>query len=311
MCADVGFIVFQQNCMRLELRYENEVNVFDVVAYHSNCPDGFCAAYIVARKYPEVTLVPVTYGQSVDDELFRDKRVIVVDFSWSREETIRLHNLSKLMQILDHHQTAELALKDLAYCTFDMTRSGAQLAWDYIHPTTDRPWYVEYVADRDLWRWALPDSKIVNAFIMALPHTIQAWSVLDTMTFGDALLLGRGACMHVDHYIEKVCAQAYPGVHRGLKLSIVNAPYLNISDVANRLCEQGADVGVGWFVRGDGLMQFGLRSLGDLDVSLIAKSYGGGGHRNASGFQVPFAEGLTILASWTLHQSPLIRVEVV
>jgi nanoRNase/pAp phosphatase (c-di-AMP/oligoRNAs hydrolase) len=30
-----------------------------------------------------------------------------------------------------------------------------------------------------------------------------------------------------------------------------------------------------------------LRSNGDYDVSAIAKAFGGGGHRNAAGFQVP------------------------
>ncbi|WP_277343388.1 DHHA1 domain-containing protein [Pseudomonas viridiflava] len=31
-----------------------------------------------------------------------------------------------------------------------------------------------------------------------------------------------------------------------------------------------------------------------LDVSEIAKLYGGGGHRNASGFRVPFGHELTL-----------------
>lgn len=272
--------------------------MFDTIVSHGDCPDGFCAAYVVARKYPEAVIVPTTHGSPIDERVIKGKRVIVVDFSWPREETLRLHKLAKLMIILDHHQTAEAVLKDLPYCTFDLTRSGAQLAWDYIHPSTVRPWFVEYVADRDLWRWSLPESRVVNSFIMALPHTIEAWSALETMTVENALLLGRGACMHVDHYVEKVCAQAYSGTHRGYKLSIVNAPYLNISDVCSKLCERGAQIGVGWFLRGDGMMQFGLRSVGDLDVSVIAKSYGGGGHRNASGFQMPFVEGLKILNSW-------------
>jgi nanoRNase/pAp phosphatase (c-di-AMP/oligoRNAs hydrolase) len=32
---------------------------------------------------------------------------------------------------------------------------------------------------------------------------------------------------------------------------------------------------------------FSLRSIGDFDVSEIAKQYGGGGHKNASGFRLP------------------------
>jgi nanoRNase/pAp phosphatase (c-di-AMP/oligoRNAs hydrolase) len=40
---------------------------------------------------------------------------------------------------------------------------------------------------------------------------------------------------------------------------------------------------------------FSLRSTDEgLDVSEIAKQYGGGGHRNASGFRVPFGHELTL-----------------
>ena len=37
-------------------------------------------------------------------------------------------------------------------------------------------------------------------------------------------------------------------------------------------------------VKEDTIM-FSLRSIGDFDVSAIAKQHGGGGHKNAAGFQ--------------------------
>lgn len=41
-----------------------------------------------------------------------------------------------------------------------------------------------------------------------------------------------------------------------------------------------------WFRRADGQIQYSLRSEDSrLDVSEVAKSLGGGGHRNAAGFQ--------------------------
>lgn len=38
--------------------------------------------------------------------------------------------------------------------------------------------------------------------------------------------------------------------------------------------------------RGDGKRSYSLRSLGDFDVSAVARMFGGGGHRNAAGFVV-------------------------
>ena len=37
-------------------------------------------------------------------------------------------------------------------------------------------------------------------------------------------------------------------------------------------------------MRADGRWQFSLRSEGEFDVSAVAQQYGGGGHRNAAGF---------------------------
>jgi nanoRNase/pAp phosphatase (c-di-AMP/oligoRNAs hydrolase) len=36
------------------------------------------------------------------------------------------------------------------------------------------------------------------------------------------------------------------------------------------------------------LYQYGLRSIGDFDVSMVAQAFGGGGHKNAAGFQLPY-----------------------
>jgi len=45
------------------------------------------------------------------------------------------------------------------------------------------------------------------------------------------------------------------------------------------------EFGAAYFVRDDGKKVYSLRSVGDFDVSEVAKKYGGGGHRNAAGFQ--------------------------
>ncbi len=56
-----------------------------------------------------------------------------------------------------------------------------------------------------------------------------------------------------------------------------------ISDVGHELAK-GRPFGVTWFER-DGQRVYSLRSVdGGLDVSEIAKSFGGGGHEHAAGF---------------------------
>lgn len=266
----------------------------DLIIYHRDCPDGFCAAVIAKKRYPEAGLFGSTYGEPTPTIEAAGRDVLVVDFSWKRDETLKMKHVSRSLQILDHHKTAETELHGLGFAIFDMNRSGATLTWDILFLAESRPWYVPYVEDRDLWLWKLPKSKEVSGYIMALPHTVEAWAVLDTITAEDAARNGEAIRLHIDHYIEKVVAQRAMGMLDGHSVAIVNAAYPNISDVGNVLCNH-AEIGVGWFERGDGMMQFSLRSIGSLDVAAIAKKHGGGGHLNASGFQVDLLRGREIL----------------
>jgi oligoribonuclease NrnB/cAMP/cGMP phosphodiesterase (DHH superfamily) len=265
----------------------------DLIIYHRNCPDGFCAAFVAKKKYPKAGLVGCTYGEAgIPDVTGKD--VLVVDFSWPRLITRGVRERAESLLILDHHKTAEKELEGLDFAIFDMNRSGAAITWDHLFPGIPRPWYVNYVQDRDLWTWKLPNSKDVSGYVMALPHTIEAWSGLDSIQAEDAWKAGAAIRLHIDHYIEKVVAQRQMGILEMHTVAMVNAAYPNISDVGNELCKY-AEIGAGWFERGDGQMQFSLWSIGEMDVAVIAKKYGGGGHCNASGFQVPYSEGRKIL----------------
>ncbi|MBK7647947.1 MAG: hypothetical protein IPJ12_12475 [Betaproteobacteria bacterium] len=54
------------------------------------------------------------------------------------------------------------------------------------------------------------------------------------------------------------------------------------------LAEQSGSYGLIWQLSGVGEIKASLRSKGKtLDVATIASRYGGGGHTNASGFQMP------------------------
>jgi len=74
----------------------------------------------------------------------------------------------------------------------------------------------------------------------------------------------------------------------GVKVPVVNATCF-FSDVGARLLELYPDAPFSAYYmdRGDGLRQCGLRSRPGVDVSEIAKNYGGGGHAQAAGFQEP------------------------
>lgn len=283
------------------------------VLYHGNCWDGFCAAW-VARKclQGDVEYIPVQYGQD-PPAIEPGARLYILDFSYSREQLFKWWtpgpNAVESLVVLDHHKTAKEALDgfedeclasgmDAPKIVFDMDHSGGRLAWEhffgvehrarYSNPDELRPWLVDYTEDRDLWRWKLPMSREVNAALRSHPLDFDLWDSFDAFnrevalptfyTEGSAIL--RSEAVMIDNHVR----HAREIDMNGYKILAVNATVL-FSDIAGKLAE-GRPFGAAYFDRGDGRRQWSLRSSDDgVDVSEVAKSRGGGGHRNAAGFE--------------------------
>lgn len=263
-----------------------------ICIYHADCADGFTAAWVVHMLHPEATFVAARHGDAPPDVTGQD--VIVVDFSYPRETLLLMKEKALSLRVLDHHKTAKEALADLDFCTFDMARSGAGLAWDEFHPGVDRPALVDYVEDRDLWRNSLRRSREVNSYIASKQSEFFAdWYRLSheiTYNFDWVVSRGETALDVKQQYVRDVAKlarlvtiqgpPAFPG-----PVPVVNAAHVHISDVLNELADKTpSEMALGWFVTEKGDVKVSLRSMGFTDTTPIAKHFGGGGHRNASGF---------------------------
>ena len=180
-----------------------------LVIYHGDCVDGFTAAWAAWRKWPTARFVAARYGEPppgwrVDDH------VLIVDFSYPRDVLEALRNRVASLRVFDHHKTAEADLAGLDYCIFDMERSGAGITWDCLAQDDEqlwrsrggtgsrvRPWLVDYVEDRDLWRFAWPDSRQVNAYLRSQEQTFERWERLYCETLGEAIVRGQGCLDHI------------------------------------------------------------------------------------------------------------------
>lgn len=281
-----------------------------LVLYHDNCPDGFTAAWAVWRKLGDsAEYRAVNYGQPIPSDA-TDRAVIIVDFSYPRAQLDALADVAKRVSIYDHHKTAQSDLIGWTrgHVVFDMERSGAGIAWDEFTADKEalwlgaRPRLVSYVEDRDLWRWALEDSREVSEYLFAAPRTFQEWDRLNAVwgydtssrlaEFGAAVECGRVLLRAKRLRVAEVCKNVRWGVFgremydfgRGVIIPIVNAAW-DFSELGEYLCETFLDYACGgyYFDRVD-RRQWGFRSRGDFDVSELCKLYGGGGHKNAAGF---------------------------
>ena len=145
------------------------------VIHHQDCPDGFGAAYAAWLKLGDnATYVPGKYGDQ-PPEMPPDSIVYVLDFSYPRNTVIELWKNHSLT-LLDHHKTAQESLTGLPGCLVDLSKSGAALSWQHFHPDQKMPDLLAYVQDRDLWKFELPNSREISAYIYSKGYNFQTWS---------------------------------------------------------------------------------------------------------------------------------------
>jgi uncharacterized protein len=124
----------------------------------------------------------------------------------------------------------------------------------------------------------------VNAFLGTLRYDFEHWYQTSRMDVARAAELGEVVEDKIRHYVTEVAKNARRVTFEGYEVPVVNAPQVDISELLSFLCN-GETFAVGYWQRSDGSFSYGLRSRGDFDVSEIAKRHGGGGHKNAAGFQ--------------------------
>ena len=261
--------------------------------YHGNCADGFGAAWAVRQAIPEADFFAATYQAPPPD--VTGKRVVMVDFSYKRPVLLDMASKAESILILDHHKSAAEDLVDLpanVAAVFDMERSGAMMAWQHFFPEVPPPRLIEHIQDRDLWRFALPGTREIQANVFSYPYDFGVWDSL--MASDVELLRGEGAAIERKHHkdiAELVKVTRRRMVIGGFDVPVANLPYTLSSD-AGHLMAQGEPFAACYWDTPDGRV-FSLRSSdAGQDVSAIAKTYGGGGHRNAAGFQVPHSHAL-------------------
>lgn len=268
--------------------------------YHKNCADGFGAAWVVRESYgDEVEFYAATHGDNPPEVTDRD--VLIVDFSYSSEKINSMLKSAKSITILDHHKTAQEAIQPLLDSgsingVFDMDRSGAMIAWDFFFPDKEAPQLLKHIQDRDLWKFKLGGTKEIQSYVFAHEYDFDIWDSLVEMAQdpdGHKQMREAGAAItrkHNKDIAELIAVGKRQMVIGGHKVWVVNVPYTMASDACHALCNENPmcppAFAASYFDTPKG-RGFSLRSVGDFDVSKIAKQYGGGGHMNAAGFSMP------------------------
>ncbi|MCK5603953.1 hypothetical protein KAR91_18845 [Candidatus Pacearchaeota archaeon] len=257
------------------------------VLYHRD-PDGFGAAFAAWLVLKDTAdYISVQHGEPVPFIPGGTEELFILDFCYNEDTCVMLVE-KYATTIIDHHKSARAVIEGLCGCTFNINKSGAELAWEHFHPGDATPPLIAYIQDYDLWKFELPHSVEINLAIATLPLDFEVWAMMPTElgAFQAATIpVGVGVKAFQDGQV----AYAMNNV-RIMMLGEHQVPFTNavdnISVVGHTMCQHypEAPFSISYHDTKE-YRKWSLRSIGDFDVAEFAKIWGGGGHKNSAGFE--------------------------
>lgn len=159
-----------------------------LVVYHASCMDGFAAAWaawhwLVKGDWDDIQFLQADYEDPIPD--MEGKEVYIVDYSWKDvARFLEIASKAKKVVIIDHHVEANkiwanVELPEHIHYIYDVNASGCVLSWKYFQEAwlveegrkgnlfniQGTPEILRNIQDRDLWRFDLPHSKQLHAYM--------------------------------------------------------------------------------------------------------------------------------------------------
>lgn len=298
-----------ENNTPLNKDLKQSFNLPDLLIYHGWCLDGVAAAWCfwcLDKTSAKMKTHPGQFNEKPPD--VTDKTVIFVDFAYDTDVLINMLKIAKSITVIDHHISRKCLekIKDPKFILFyDEKRSGAQLAWDYINGTeltnellaSNRPWFINDVGDRDLWKWEIEGSKASTRIMYAKKYhkSIKAFDEVNTIPRENYVEKGLNYLEFDQAEIDKIVSAVANCVCKEYKVAVVECPSDKVSEVGNTLCVlSDCDFSAMYRYRiwsNDWVIC--LRSTKpEIDLPAIIKTHfggKGGGHKGAASFS--FKEG--------------------
>jgi hypothetical protein len=213
--------------------------------YHGNCADGFGAAWVFKRWADrEFDFHAGVYQDPPPDCAGRD--IYLVDFSYKRDVVEEIVKVATRVVLIDHHKTAIEDLRPLIdshqiEALVNVEKSGATLAWEWFfaHSDGEMPQLLRHIEDRDLWRFALPNTREIQANVFSYPYDFEVWDDLMALPLVEHIVAGQA--IERKHHkdiaeLAKVCRREM--VVGGQLVPVASLPYTLTSDAGHLMAKE-------------------------------------------------------------------------
>jgi len=284
--------------------------------YHAADLDGHCSGAVVKYKFPDCKMVPFNYNEPFPwSKVPPGEKVIMADLSLSPwDEMRRLAKRNRLIWI-DHHKTAmeEARADEIIEGIFiegkrELGKAACELCWEYFFASDPLPMplTVTLLGRYDVWDHAFDGRVLPFQYGMRLKDTNPAhenamlmWTTLFSERFhsrgyvGEITRQGETVQQYIENDFRRSCkSSAFSVEFHGLRFLAANRQGCGskLFDSMINWKEYDAVMPFAWTASGHWYVSMYTERL-DVDVSVIAKQYGGGGHAGAAGFtcdKLPF-----------------------
>jgi len=261
---------------------------------HHNDIDGFASAAVVAKNYDYEPKMLRFYGMHHGMELpliYNNEIVVIVDFAPSTtEEFDQIIKTAGDVFWIDHHQTSIEKHEKFNYLK-GIRRVGTaacELCWEYFFTGHEMPEVIKLLGDYDVWKFAYGDrTKNFQSAARVLdmrPSNYDLWSSLFEGKIIDSMVTEGGLITKISqqNWNRSVRSIGHIAAYNGYMLVCCNVQgsSATFSSVKKDIFEIMAV-----YSHNGRTFKVTLYSReGGADVSVIAKKFGGGGHKHASGF---------------------------
>lgn len=272
--------------------------------YHRIDFDGKCSGAIVLKKYPKCEMIGIDYPDKFPwEKIEQGSKVIMVDFSLkSMDDMIKLDRLcvdkntreSNFIWI-DHHKSAidEADKKDFKpHGLRKVGTAGCELTWEYFFKKEDMPKAVYLLGRYDVWDESVKDAFIfqygMKIFSDTKPDSDIWVKVFDDNSIPSITEKGAIAEQYqISTNIDTCERTCFEIEFDGLKCLASNNTFSNSITFKSMWDNKKYDAMLSFYMIKDKVWKVSLYTdKPGVDVSVVCKRHGGGGHEQAAGFSV-------------------------
>lgn len=277
-----------------------------IVFHHSKDLDGWSSGAICKLKYPEAILIGWDYADSIPDfQQCRGHEVILIDITFPLDKINELSSIATTVVVIDHHISFKKEF-DAMYSNYEdapfdyIYKNGiaaCEIGWEYFFPDIPVPPAISLLGKYDTWRgfgthpWSeeiLPFQyymRLVCTSADTFPHLMFILEQ-DSEHISEAIQTGKFIVDYQEQQDAVACERSgFEAMLNGYLVVALNTRSFSSNTMKSVYNPEVHSMMVGFEFTGT-KWTVSLRSDKDyVDVSVIAKSRGGGGHKAAAGFE--------------------------